>query len=291
MKKFLMSILMMFCVFALVGCGGMTESIFMETNLGIYDFYVDNLLSAQSGYKSDLNRLDADNSQKEKVNFAWNGQNYLEVEELAIVSSIECYNLTSIPKECALNGVNGVGLIAVKQVKNHYECSFSKDGQEIKYTFSIQREPASSNYKVRYKQTILGEEKDCSSTVVFDKAKSHLKIDSISYYSTNEETIEKIEVSKNFYKLVNNHTASQINVIFGSGNNALLYSFNIYKQAIDSNIKISKIERKETDALESNLSLDKFAQSTENDICGYIVSYKSTKNKAETKTFGEIDKW
>ena len=79
-----MSILMMFCVFALVGCGGMTESIFMETNLGIYDFYVDNLLSAQSGYKSDLNRLDAENSQKEKVNFAWNGQNYLELEELAV---------------------------------------------------------------------------------------------------------------------------------------------------------------------------------------------------------------
>ncbi len=291
MKKFLVSILMVFCVFALAGCGGVTDSIFMETSSGIYDFYVNSLLSANNSYKTDVNRLDVDNSQKEKVNFAWNGQKYLEVEELAIISSLECYSLVSqTTKECALNGVNGIGLITVKQVKNNYECSFSKDGQELKYTFSVQRD-ASSTYKVKYKQTILGEEKDCSSTVLFDKTKSHLKIDSISYYSTNEETIEKIEVSKNFYSLVNNHTACQINLIFGSGNNALLYSFDIYKQAIDSNIKIAKNERKETDALESNLSLEKFAQSTDNDVCGYIVSYKSTQNKAETKTFGDMSKW
>ena len=70
MKKFFVSILMVFCIFTLAGCGGVTESIFMETSSRIYDFYVNSLISAQNSYRTDINRLDAENSQKEKVDFA-----------------------------------------------------------------------------------------------------------------------------------------------------------------------------------------------------------------------------
>ena len=299
MKKFFVSILMVFCIFTLAGCGGVTESIFMETSSGIYDFYVNSLISAQNSYRTDINRLDAENSQKEKVDFAWNGQKIIEIEELAIISSIECYNLTSQPKELYLSDVNGIDLISVKQSRSVYECSLSKDNQKYDFSFSISRDATSKSYKVSYKQTILEEEKNCSASVIFDKSVSHLKIDTISYYETstintnNEEetSVEKIEVLKNFYNLVNNHKASQINVMFGNGNNTLLYSFNVYKQAIDSSLKIAKIEKKETTIDENNLSLAKFAQSTTNDICGYIVNYKSSQNKAETKTFGDMSKW
>ena len=104
-------------------------------------------------------------------------------------------------------------------------------------------------------------------------------------------SISKIEVLKDFYNLKNNHTAYRFNVILGSGNNSLMYAFNIYKQGLDFGLKISNIERKEDNIDENVLSLNKFSQSSQNDKCGFIVTYKSSTNETVTNTFGDMSKW
>ena len=283
MKKYFVSILMVFCMLAMVGCANSSQSVFIDTADNIYSFYVESILTSQTGYDKDVKKVQAEQSQNEKISFLWNSKSIVNVEELAIISSIECYNMTSSQKELYLQNGEGDDLITVKQVRNTYECSLTQNGTKYNYSFIISRDASSKTYKVTYKLTLNEEEKSCTSYVLFDKTNS--------YYLADDLSISKIEVLKDFYNLKNNHTACRFNVILGSGNNSLMYAFNIYKQGLDFGLKISNIERKEDNIDENVLSLSKFSQSSQNDKCGFIVTYKSSKNETVTNTFGDMSKW
>ena len=71
-----------------------------------------------------------------------------------------------------------------------------QNGTKYNYSFVISKDASSKTYKVTYKLTLNEEEKSCTSYVLFDKTKSHLKIDTTSYYLADDLSISKIEVLK-----------------------------------------------------------------------------------------------
>ncbi len=285
MKKYFVSILLIVCCMLFVGCGQDSTSIFIATGKSLYSFYDETVLTAQDSYTSDIQKVNANN--KDKINYAWNGLSQAKVEERAIIASIECYNTTASPKELYLDGDNS--LISVKQKGAKYICTINDGTKDLTYSFTITRNTTTSDYTVKY-QSLVDDTKKCTANVGFNKSKSNLAIN-LTTYIMLDSTVTKLETYKNFYTLQNNHTAARFNIQIGSGNNSSIYTFNIYKQVVDFNLKIAVSSVKESAIDESTLSLDKFVLSQKTDNGGYIVKYRQGTNSATIDTFGNVSNW
>ena len=287
MKKYFVSILLVLCCMFFVGCGQDSSSIFIATSKSIYSFYNETLLTAQDGFASDIQKANTNNS--DKINYAWNGLSQAKVDERAIIASIECYNTTASQKELYLDNDDFLVYVNNKQKVVNYICTINDGTQDLTYSFTITRNTSTNEYTVKY-QSLVDSTKTCTANVSFSKSKSNLAI-SLTTYFLSGGTVTKLETYKNFYTLQNNHTAARFNVQIGVGNNSSIYTFNIYKQVVDFNLKIAVSSVKESVIDESTLSLDKFVLSQKTDKGGYIVKFRQSTNTAITDTFGDVSNW
>lgn len=281
LKKVIVSLMLVFCSLLFAGCvfSNETESIFVETTKSIYDFYLGNFISAQTGMNDDINNVKSKFTDQSKIDSAWKSQTKLKIEEMAIIASIECFNQGSSQKELYLDDGEGGVVIAKKESK--YTCKLF--GEQFSFTINNN----SGRYSVSYQQY----SKNCSAEVYYNSAKSYLSIYISSYYQNYSGSAERFDEFKDFYNLKNNNIAFRFNTLDGSGSTKTNYAFNMYKRVVDFDLKMSKITQKENAIKEENLSNGAFTKSTTNDVGGYIFSYNSTSSEITTAEFGNISLW
>lgn len=289
LKKFLTVFLFIFCCVTLVGCfGGGEPQLYVETTDTIFKFYQSNLLDEQKRMFTEIDTLGMKEDELLKVNSPRRILENNAREEMAIIAAVECYNMTTTPKEVYIDYQDD-DIIHVKLVNRVYECKIYTDNNVYEYDFNIVKENGA--LKVNYKKDVLETKKTCKAEVVFNTLTSNLYIKLESY---NTITGEATVTYKDFYALNNNYTALRLNATKELEGVKSMYSLNMFKEIVTFNIKISSItEVRDAGKInESELSIDSFKQTYTTEKCGFLVNYDSKTNKAVTYTiFGNINNW
>lgn len=284
-KSFFVSLMLLVCAFVLFGCTPTTKSNVVQTNLGIYDLYYDHMIIFQNGIKNDISPATYNsNTDKTRVNYVVDKLNLLEQDELAIIASVECYNMLSLPKEINLNIDNG--LINVKQQNRNFICTITRGDEVDVYDFSISKNTNTNKYTINYQKTINEQTYDCKGYVVFDKTTSYISSEITSYTDDGE----KVEIKKEFYCLINDYGALRINIAIGAASNRPIYGVDLYKEIASFKTKISSKNAFDSKISVNNLTKDNFISTSSSDNVAYIISYNEGQPRS-VEMVGETNKW
>ena len=281
MKKSFFVIMLMLVVFLFAGCLEGTGNILVETDYGVYDLYYNCMIKCETEIQDNINAQDFEEADQNKASSVLSKIDLLAQEELAIVASVECYNMISTPKSITIDMKDG--LITVKQQNGKFVCELHYEGGDIvEYNFSITKETSSSPCAVSYKK----QNNDCKATVLFDKSTSNLVITIASF----NESFQKVDIRKQFYLLQNNRMALKMNFAIGAASNRTIYGVDYFKEAFNFNAKLSSLQAFSGSIKTENLTMDKFVVETSNDICGYILKHKDGK-ETDINSFGDLKNW
>lgn len=285
-KKLFAMLLVAFCCFTFAGCfGGGDPVLYVETTDTIYSFYEEKLLEQQAVMFKEVDNIGMKEEEYLKLSIPRNVLETNAREELAIMASIECYNLESTPKELYIDYQED-DIIHVKLVNRVYVCRVHTDEGIFTYNFKIAKENGA--FKINYKKDVNDVSKNCIAEVIFNTQTSNLYI-RLDTYNDNGEMLTTY---KDFYFLNNSHTALRINTAKTVNNAKSTYSFNMFKEVVAFNIKIAATTEVTDKLTESELSIDKFKQTNATEKCGYIYSYDSKSHKTAIYTpFGNLDTW
>ena len=281
MKKSFFVMVLMLVAFLFAGCLESTGNILVETSYGVYDLYYNCLVKCETEIKNNISVQDFEEADQTKANSVLSKVDILAQEELAIVASVECFNMISTPKNITID--MNEGIITVKQQSGKFVCKLSYvNGDVVEYTFSITKETSTSPCAISYKK----QNNDCKATVLFDKYTGNLVITIASF----NESFQKVDLRKQFYLLQNNHMALKMNFAIGSASNRTIYGVDYFKEAFNFNAKLASLQAFSGSIKVENLTMDKFVAESSNDICGYILKHKDGK-ETEIRSFGDLKNW
>lgn len=281
LKSFILSFILIICAVVMVGCTNEPTSNLSSTDLGIYDLYYDYMYKTQTDIKNiDTSGFAQDDVLKASV--VLNNVDNLIEEEVAIIASIECYNMTTTPKRININIDNG--LISVRYENKVFICEISyENGTNKIYNFSISKESTTNKYTVSYTQYSNLQSK---AFVIFNKEISYISIDLTSY----DQEGEKYQNKKEFYLLANSNKVLNINVSIGSASNRIIYGVTFYKEVFNYNAKISSCNNFSAALDSTQLTKENVVISKTNDNYGYLVDCAENTGVSYS-TFGDVNNW
>ena len=280
-KSFFVTIFILVVSLVLCGCASAPLNNLCETTYGVYDLYCNCLLKCQTEISQNITVQDFSGGDQNKANSVLNNLNLLPEEELAIIASVECYNMAATPKSITMDMYGGI--INVRQQDSKYHCELSyNNGTVSNYVFEIDRSNSTSPCIVTYEKR----NNRCTSNVLFNQKTGYISISITSYNDNNQ----KVEIKKQFYLLQNNHMALRINFAVGSASNRTIYGIDYFREVFNFNAKISVLQTFSGAINQENLTIDRFVTAFANDTCGYILKHKDGK-ATDVTTFGDLNNW
>ena len=281
-KSFFVTIFALMISLVLSGCTQAPLNNLCETTYGVYDLYCNCMLKCQTEISQNISVQDFSGADQNKANTVLSKLSILPEEEIAVIASVECYNMVSTPKSVTMDMYGG--LINVRQQQDgKFNCDLSYDsGTTANYVFEIDRSNSTSPCVISYKK----QNNNCSANVLFNQKTGSISLTLTSFNENNQ----KVVISKQFYLLQNNHMALRINFSIGSASNKVNYGIDYFREVFNFNAKISVLQTIGGAINQDNLTIDRFVTAFTNDICGYILKHKDGK-ATEVTTFGDLNNW
>ena len=285
-KKTLLIVSLIMLSFMVSACSISNTSKIVSTNDKIYNFYCDALLETQNNIGIDINKISLNTENKNRINSVLSNINLVSKEELAIIASIECYDMASTPKVLYLDITDGI--VYVKQQGKTYMCNVKQNNVEANYEFSITKNSTTQEYNISYEKQIVNQNELCKANVFFDKQTSKLSIELETY---DDISGQKFEIRKECYSLINSNRALRVNIVKGTSNNRSIYVIDTYKQIINFKTKIASCNDKSENIKIEDINQNKFVSSSSTDNCGYIFEYSAESSNPTVETFGDLSQW
>ena len=290
-KSYIVAFVLAFVSLFMVGCNDEELPITTSTQSSIYQFYTDEFISTQNEVLTEISQTWFSNTEdRDKTNIISNNINILALEESVVLAGVQCYDVVSETTKKVVANYND-GFLYVTGIGNSFVCDVVGADGEVIQTFDLSVSKNNNIYTLHYNKMVNDQSKPCVAVVTFDRTISNLKLDisSVSEYEQN------VQIIKNFYSLVNNQNALQVEMSLSD--NGYYYGARYFNNAEACTLKLSRKSSINEGISIDDLTLDDFCK-TNKDMCGYIINGKPMDEVSSSESvqnsfvpFGDLNNW